>query len=146
MSTTAAPVGIDPQAGNVHRNMSSAALIEHALISGEGILAINGAFVAGTGDYTGRCPKGKFLEDTASIHDNIWWGNVNQPMDRSREAKTATIATMSSSKVSAEASERGSAIGCPHARSMPNITREQSAMSTTAAPVGIVLGFCALTN
>jgi phosphoenolpyruvate carboxykinase (ATP) len=78
MSTTAAPVGINPQSGRIHRNMSTAALIEHALANGEGMLADNGAFVAGTGDRTGRSPKGKFLEDTTDIHDNIWWGKVNQ--------------------------------------------------------------------
>ncbi|MFG0257461.1 MAG: phosphoenolpyruvate carboxykinase (ATP) [Phycisphaerales bacterium JB043] len=80
MSTTAAPVSINPQAGRVHRNLSTPCLIEHALLEGEGILAENGAFVAGTGDRTGRSPKSKYLEDTPDIHDTIWWGNVNQPM------------------------------------------------------------------
>ncbi|MHC4977065.1 MAG: phosphoenolpyruvate carboxykinase (ATP) [Planctomycetota bacterium] len=80
MSTTVAPIGISPQAGRIHRNLSSASLIEHALLDGEGMLADNGAFVAATGDRTGRSPKSKFLEDTQAIHDNIWWGNVNQPV------------------------------------------------------------------
>ena len=37
--------------GNVYRNLSPAALIEHALARNEGALASNGAFTAATGVY-----------------------------------------------------------------------------------------------
>ena len=64
----------------VHANLPVARLVELALARGEGILASNGALACDTGDRTGRSPNDKFLEDTASIHGNIDWGKVNQPI------------------------------------------------------------------
>ena len=64
----------------VHRNLSTAALVEAALDRGEGVLAANGALACDTGAKTGRSPKDKFLEDTPGIHDTIAWGNVNRPV------------------------------------------------------------------
>ncbi|MCB9847558.1 MAG: phosphoenolpyruvate carboxykinase (ATP) [Phycisphaeraceae bacterium] len=64
----------------IRKNLSSPELIEAALRRNEGRLAGNGALVVNTGQYTGRCPKDKFLEDTPEIHDKIWWGKVNMPM------------------------------------------------------------------
>ena len=80
MATTPLAAGLDLTAGHVHRNLSTPALIEHALTNGEGMLASNGAFVASTGDRTGRSPKQKYLEDTPGVHEDIWWGSVNQAM------------------------------------------------------------------
>ncbi len=71
---------LDLGADHVHHNLSSAELVERALRNGEGTLAANGAIVCMTGDRTGRSPKDKYLEDTAEIHDSIWWGKVNQPV------------------------------------------------------------------
>ncbi len=64
----------------IQKNLCSPALIEAALRRNEGRLASNGALVVNTGQYTGRCPNDKFLEDTPEIHDKIWWGKVNRPM------------------------------------------------------------------
>ncbi|MFI4896464.1 MAG: phosphoenolpyruvate carboxykinase (ATP), partial [Phycisphaerales bacterium JB059] len=61
-------------------NLSTAELIERALARGEGRFADNGALVVMTGERTGRSPTDKWLEDTPGIHDNIWWGKVNQPI------------------------------------------------------------------
>ncbi|HZW10825.1 MAG TPA: phosphoenolpyruvate carboxykinase (ATP) [Phycisphaerales bacterium] len=61
-------------------NLSTAALIEHAIAAGEGRLAANGALVCMTGDRTGRSPKDKYLEDTPAIHAKVDWGKVNQPI------------------------------------------------------------------
>ncbi len=80
MSTSPAAIGIDLSANNVLRNLSAPALIEEAIRRDEGDLASNGAFVVATGKYTGRVPDRKRLEDTPEIHDNIWWGKVNQPI------------------------------------------------------------------
>lgn len=68
---------LDLTGPKVSKNLSVPALVEAALARKEGFLASNGAFVASTGDRTGRSPKDKYLEDTAPIHDKIWWGNVN---------------------------------------------------------------------
>ena len=47
----------------VHRNLSPVHLIEHALRSGEGILADSGALHVTTGRNTGRSPNDKFVVD-----------------------------------------------------------------------------------
>ena len=46
-----------------HWNASVAALYEHGLRRGEGVLALGGGFVTETGEYTGRSPKDKFIVD-----------------------------------------------------------------------------------
>ena len=70
------------QFGNatVHSNLSTPALIELAILRKEGSLTDNGALCVDTGEFTGRSPKDKFLEDTPGIHDTIDWGKVNQPI------------------------------------------------------------------
>ncbi len=78
---TATASKIDLSSTTVHRNLPPAQLIELAIRRGEGELAANGALNCTTGDRTGRSPKDKFLEDTPGIHNSIWWGNVNQPVD-----------------------------------------------------------------
>ena len=78
MNTALESLNLD--APNVLRNLAPADLVERAIAAGEGRLASNGALVCLTGDRTGRSPTDKWLEDTADIHDKIWWGKVNQPL------------------------------------------------------------------
>ncbi|MDD2497572.1 MAG: phosphoenolpyruvate carboxykinase (ATP) [Desulfitobacteriaceae bacterium] len=63
-----------------YQNLSPARLVEAALARGEGMLADNGALSVKTGKYTGRSPLDRFIVDTASVHNTIDWGKVNQPM------------------------------------------------------------------
>ena len=60
---------------SVHRNLSSAVLVEHALRRGEGRLASNGALVAETGNRTGRSAKDKFVIKDSNTADKVHWGN-----------------------------------------------------------------------
>jgi phosphoenolpyruvate carboxykinase (ATP) len=76
-----------------HTNLSTAALVEQAIRSGEGRLASNGALVCLTGDRTGRSPNDKVLEDTPGIHDSVWWGKVNRPIAPEAFDKALRIAT-----------------------------------------------------
>ena len=78
--TTIGTPKLDLTTPGTRRNLSTAELVERALINGEGTLASNGAIVCMTGERTGRSPKDKYLEDTPGIHDTIWWGKVNQPI------------------------------------------------------------------
>ena len=78
--STAAPRDLSFGSAVVHRNLSTAALIQRAVRNGEGDLAANGALNVDTGDRTGRSPNDKFLEDTPDIHDSINWGKVNRPI------------------------------------------------------------------
>ena len=83
MSTTlAVPLtaqGIETGA-TIHANLSTPALVEHAVSNGEGHLAKHGPLVVKTGKFTGRSPKDKFIVRDAETEDTIWWGDVNQAM------------------------------------------------------------------
>jgi phosphoenolpyruvate carboxykinase (ATP) len=74
------PLGIS-HPGRVFANLPAAALVENAVLRGEGALTESGAFSAVTGEPTGRSPKDKFFVREASVEKDIAWGNVNQPMD-----------------------------------------------------------------
>ncbi len=66
--------------GTAHWNLTAAALYEQASQRGEGLISAGGAFVALTGQHTGRAPKDKFIVDEDSSRDDIAWGEVNRPI------------------------------------------------------------------
>ena len=61
--------------GTVHYNLIEPALIEAAVVRGEGKLGLGGAFLVATGQFTGRSPKDKFVVRTPLVDDKIWWEN-----------------------------------------------------------------------
>jgi phosphoenolpyruvate carboxykinase (ATP) len=65
----------------VHWDLTSPELYEHTLRRGVGELAHKGALVVDTVPYTGRSPKDKFIVREESTEADIWWGEVNRPMD-----------------------------------------------------------------
>ena len=70
--------------GAIHRNLPPARLVEAAVARQEGLLAANGALAVSTGARTGRSPKDRFVLRDAETEGKVWWGNVNQPIDRER--------------------------------------------------------------
>ncbi|HSJ25990.1 MAG TPA: phosphoenolpyruvate carboxykinase (ATP) [Longimicrobiales bacterium] len=70
--------------GEVHRNLSPAVLIEHAVRRGEGNLTSGGAFVGRTVPHTGRSPDDKFVVREPTTESKIWWGKVNTALDADR--------------------------------------------------------------
>jgi phosphoenolpyruvate carboxykinase (ATP) len=64
----------------IHRNLSVPELYEHAIRNHEGRVVDGGAFVALTGQHTGRSPKDKYIVREASSEADIAWGDVNQPV------------------------------------------------------------------
>ena len=66
--------------GEIFWNLTPAELYEHAVMNNEAIMTAHGALRVLTGKFTGRSPKDKFVVDTPDIHDDIWWGSVNQPV------------------------------------------------------------------
>jgi len=70
--------------GEVHRNLGSAVLIEHAVRRGEGRLTSGGAFVGSTAPHTGRSPEDKHVVKEPTSQDKVWWGKVNAPMEADR--------------------------------------------------------------
>jgi phosphoenolpyruvate carboxykinase (ATP) len=61
--------------GKVYYNLIEPALVEAAVARGEGKLGLGGAFLATTGQFTGRSPKDKHVVRSATTEDTIWWEN-----------------------------------------------------------------------
>jgi phosphoenolpyruvate carboxykinase (ATP) len=57
-------------------------LIEQAIRRDEGQLAASGAFVATTGEHTGRSPEDRFVVHEPATAADIWWGPVNRPLSQ----------------------------------------------------------------
>jgi phosphoenolpyruvate carboxykinase (ATP) len=72
--------GIAP-AQPVHWDLTTPELYEHTLRRGEGELAHRGALVVDTVPYTGRSPKDKYVVREEATEADIWWGDVNHPME-----------------------------------------------------------------
>jgi phosphoenolpyruvate carboxykinase (ATP) len=62
------------------RNLSPAALYEHAIRRNEAAIVSTGALTAETGKHTGRSPKDKYFVKEATSQDAIWWHAGNQPI------------------------------------------------------------------
>lgn len=66
--------------GSIHYQLSPEELADQCVQRKEGIVTDSGALAISTGEYTGRCPKDRYLvKDETSVHD-INWGNYNQPV------------------------------------------------------------------
>jgi len=61
-------------------NLGTAALVEQALVRGEGRLTKDGALLVDTGKFTGRSVKDKFVVRDETTENTINWGAINQPM------------------------------------------------------------------
>jgi phosphoenolpyruvate carboxykinase (ATP) len=72
--------GITPQ-GAVHWDLTTPELYEHTLDRNLGELAHNGPIVVDTTPYTGRSPKDKYVVREPDTESDIWWGDVNHPME-----------------------------------------------------------------
>ena len=67
--------GIDTPA-ELHWNLGTPALVEHAVSNGEGVLAKDGPLVVKTGKHTGRSANDKFTVRDPETEDTIWWDNT----------------------------------------------------------------------
>ena len=77
MTLDLAKAGLEPTK-TIYRNLSSTALVEHAVHRKEGILSDGGALVTRTGQYTGRSPNDKFTVLDAGTENKIWWGKEHR--------------------------------------------------------------------
>jgi len=66
---------------NVHYQLSPEELTEQTLQRNEGVLNDAGALVISTGEFTGRCPKDKFIVKDDLTADTIDWNEFNLPLD-----------------------------------------------------------------
>ncbi len=62
----------------VHRNLTAAELVEHAVRRNEGRLGPDGQMIVETGKHTGRSPKDKFFVREPGSEAHINWGTTNQ--------------------------------------------------------------------
>ncbi len=78
------PFGLDQHGlGNVRTaywNLGAPDLFEEAIRRGEGKLTAGGAFLAVTGEHTGRSPNDRFIVEEETSSGEIWWGAVNRPI------------------------------------------------------------------
>jgi phosphoenolpyruvate carboxykinase (ATP) len=65
----------------IHRNLSSSVLYEHAIrYEKDSSIAEKGGLVAYSGVKTGRSPKDKRVVKQPDSESDIWWGSVNIPI------------------------------------------------------------------
>lgn len=62
----------------VHQNLSPAKLIEISLARENTVLTSSGALRVTTGKYTGRSPNDKFIVESPTVSEQIFWG-TNKP-------------------------------------------------------------------
>ena len=67
--------------GSVYWNSLPPVLVEEAILRHEGELATDGSIVCRTGQFTGRSPKDKYIVRNPGESDEIWWGEINQPIE-----------------------------------------------------------------
>jgi phosphoenolpyruvate carboxykinase (ATP) len=65
----------------LHWNLTTAPLVEHAVQRGEGLLAKDGPLVVRTGKHTGRSAQDRFIVLNGTSESTVWWGKTNKPMD-----------------------------------------------------------------
>jgi phosphoenolpyruvate carboxykinase (ATP) len=77
--------GLDAQGiltgAELHWNLPTGPLVEHAVRRGEGLLAKDGPLVVRTGKHTGRSAQDRFIVRNDTTEDTVWWGKTNKPMD-----------------------------------------------------------------
>lgn len=69
-------------AGTVYWNLTTPMLYEQVTRRREGVIAHLGPLVVSTGDYTGRSPRDKFVVKEPDTEQDIWWGDINQPLSQ----------------------------------------------------------------
>ncbi len=65
----------------VHWNLGTEALYEHAVRRGEGVIAQSGPMVVNTAPHTGRSPQDRYIVRESSSAEQVAWGKVNQPIE-----------------------------------------------------------------
>ncbi len=61
----------------VFRNAAPARLYQEAVLFDEAMITSSGGLATKSGTKTGRSPGDKRVVDQKSIHDDVWWGDIN---------------------------------------------------------------------
>ncbi|HEY4154018.1 MAG TPA: phosphoenolpyruvate carboxykinase (ATP), partial [Puia sp.] len=70
--------------GSIHYQLSPEELISQCLRRKEGKLTDTGALWISTGEFTGRCPKDRYLVKDEISAGNMNWNNYNQPLEETQ--------------------------------------------------------------
>lgn len=82
MSTAVSLSEVGAGADVVLRNAPPAVLYEEAIAYERGTaIAANGALICSSGERTGRSPKDKRIVENPESSSQIWWGEINIPLD-----------------------------------------------------------------
>jgi len=85
MSGTPAKYGLENHGlkdlKEVHWNLGTEVLYEHAVRRNEGMIAHSGPMVVNTAPHTGRSPGDKYIVRESTSEKNVAWGKINQPME-----------------------------------------------------------------
>jgi phosphoenolpyruvate carboxykinase (ATP) len=73
--------------GEVYYNLSYDELQAHEINNNECKISSTGAAMCDTGIFTGRSPKDKYFVDQEPSNKNIFWGEVNQKIDKEKFEK-----------------------------------------------------------
>ncbi len=71
------------KAQHVLRNAIPAQLYEEAILHGDAEIMNSGAIAASSGVKTGRSPKDKRIVQNSPSQEDVWWGDVNIPLEES---------------------------------------------------------------
>lgn len=82
-STSFSDLGILTK-GKIFWNLNPAELVEHSLENKEGSLTDVGAFMADTGEFTGRSPKDRYIVKDPETENSVWWSDINIPLDEAK--------------------------------------------------------------
>jgi len=66
--------------GSIHYQLSPDELVSQCVQRNEGIITDSGALAISTGEYTGRCPKDRYIVKDEISADTVNWNNYNQPI------------------------------------------------------------------
>ena len=66
---------------DIWRNSAPARLYEAAVLADGGVISSTGALISYSGEKTGRSPTDKRVVKSAPSEKDVWWGNVNVPLD-----------------------------------------------------------------
>jgi phosphoenolpyruvate carboxykinase (ATP) len=84
--TTSSRIGLleeETFPAEIRRNTAVAQLYEDAVRFDGGAITSSGGISSKSGAKTGRSPRDKRVVDQPSIHDDVWWGDINYPLSES---------------------------------------------------------------
>ena len=65
----------------VHHNLSVEELYKITIQKNQGTLTNNNVISVNTGKFTGRSPKDRYIIRDKITNKNVWWGDINKPLE-----------------------------------------------------------------